>query len=357
MAPDIRHALIRRTALALALLLLASAAVRAAPAPLVIDGLQIADGATYDAAKREGSLMMYSTYETTSLRAIVNQFTADTGIKVETLRLTTEPMFVRVTAEFTAHRLAADWVDTSDLTLTAKLADQGVFRPYRTPSIDALEPVLHDAGGRWYSIIRGIMATAYNSAVVKPEDAPKTWNDMLDPKWKGKIGMPNIEAGGTAYSMFFFLRQRYGLAYWEKLATQNVRIEPSAAPVLTDLSRGETSVALQGVDSTMAGIGQGAPVKPVLPPEGVPAYTVSGGISVMAPHPHAAEVFMNWITSKRGSAAVAVRAYGITRDAPAPTIAGLAFPPERKLYNIRPADYQSTRATYTRDWHRLFGAN
>jgi iron(III) transport system substrate-binding protein len=357
MAPDIRHALIRRAALVFATMLLASAAVRAAPAPLVIDGIQIADGATYDAAKREGTLLMYSTYETTSLRAIVNQFTADTGIKVDTLRLTTEPMFGRVSAEFATRRLAADWVDTSDLTLTAKLAALGVFRAYRTPSIDALEPVLHDPDGRWYSIIRGIMATAYNSAIVAPADAPKTWNDMLDPKWKGKIGMPNIEAGGTAYSMYFFLRQRYGLAYWEKLAAQNVRIEPSAAPVLTDLSRGETSVALQGLDSTLAGIGQGAPVKPVLPPEGVPAYTVSGGITVTAPHPHAAEVFLNWITSKRGSAAVAVRAYGITRDAPAPAIAGLTFPPERGLYNIRPADYQNTRAAYTRDWHRLFGAN
>jgi iron(III) transport system substrate-binding protein len=357
MAPDLRLALMRRGALALAALLLTVTAVRAAPAPLAIDGVQIADGATYDAAKREGTLLMYSTYETTSLRAIVNQFTADTGIKVETLRIISEPMFQRVSAEFAAHRLAADWVDTSDLTLTGKLADLGVFRAYRTPSIGALEPVLHDPDARWYSIIRGIMATAYNSAVVKPEDAPKTWTDMLDPKWKGKIGMPNIEAGGTAYSMYFFLRQRYGLAYWQKLAAQNVRIEPSAAPVLTDLSRGETSVALQGIDSTLAGIGQGAPLKPVLPPEGVPAYTVSGGITAGAPHPHAAELFLDWITSKRGATAVSVRAYGITRDAPAPAIAGLAFPPERNLYNIRPSDYQNTRATYTSDWHRLFGAH
>ncbi len=357
MAPNLRNALTRRAALALATVLLASTAVRAAPAPLIIDGIQIADGATYDAAKREGSLLMYSTYETTSLRAIVNQFTADTGIRVDTLRIISEPMFERVSAEFATHRLAADWVDTSDLSLTDKLTQLGVFRPYRVPSFGALEPSLHDAGGRWYSIIRGTMGIAYNTAVVKAEDAPKSWSDLLDPKWKGKIGMANIEAGGTAYSEYYFLRQRYGLAFWEKLAAQNVRIEPSAAPVLTDLSRGETSIALEGVDSTIAGITQGAPLKPVVPPEGLPAYTVSGGIAVSAPHPHAAELFMNWITSRRGSAAVAVRAYGITRDAPAPVLAGVAFPPERRLYNIRPADYEGTRAAYTRDWHRIFGAN
>ena len=100
-----------------------------------------------------------------------------------------------------------------------------------------------------------------------------------------------------------------------------------------------------------------AVVKPVVPPEGLPAYTVSGGITASAPHPRAAEVFMNWITSRRGSTAVAVRGYGITRDAAAPVLAGVTFPPEGRLYNIRPADYVGTRATYTRDWHRIFGAN
>ena len=102
--------------------------------------------------------------------------------------------------------------------------------------------MLRDGDGKWYSIIRSIMVIGVNTALVKPADVPKKLNDLLDPKFTGKIGFASIDAGGTAYSMFFFMRQRFGLDYWKKLAAQQARIVPSAAPVVTDLARGETVI-------------------------------------------------------------------------------------------------------------------
>jgi iron(III) transport system substrate-binding protein len=331
-------------------------AVSAAPAGFVAGGEQIADAATYDAAKKEGRLVLYSTYDSNAMKPIVDRFQAESGLPVDVIRLTSQPMFERVTAEFAAHKLAADYVDTTDITLTSQLAAKGVFRGFAVPGFGAIEPVLRDGGGKWYSIIRSVMVIGVNTAVVKPSDVPSTWADLLDPKWKGKLGLASIDAGGTAYSLYFFLRQRFGVAYWQKLAAQKARIVPTASPVMTDLGRGETSVAVDPLSLMVAGAATGAPIKIITPAEGVPSFGISGGITATAPHPHAAEVWMDWITSKHGAAVIgSTGAYGILRGEATPSVAGVTLPPEDKIYNIRVADYDRARDAYTTEWRQLFG--
>jgi iron(III) transport system substrate-binding protein len=329
----------------------------AAPGGLVIDGETIADAATFDAAKKEGKLLLYSTYDSPAMKPIVDKFQADTGLGVEVIRLTSQPMFERASAEFAAHRLAADYVDTTDITLTDQLAQKGVFRSYKVPGFGGIEPVLRDDGGRYYSIIRSIELIGVNTAATKPGDVPAKWTDLLDPKWKGKIGFATIDAGGTAYGLYFFLRQKFGVDYWKRLAAQQGRVGLSAAPVATDLARGETSVAIDPASSLQYVAATGAPVKIVAPLEGVPSFDISGGITSTAPHPHAAEVWMNWITSKRGAAAIgATAAYGILRGEATPSIPGVTMPPEDKIYNIRISDYNRNRDQYTKEWHQIFGS-
>jgi iron(III) transport system substrate-binding protein len=331
-------------------------AVLAAPSGFVAGGEQIADAATYDAAKKEAHLVLYSTYDSNAMKPIVDRFQAESGLTVDVIRLTSQPMFERVTAEFAAHKLAADYVDTTDITLTSQLAAKGVFRGFAVPGFGAIEPVLRDGGGKWYSIIRSVMVIGVNTAIVKPSDVPSNWADLLDPKWKGKLGLASIDAGGTAYSLYFFLRQRFGLGYWQKLAAQKARIVPTASPVNTDLARGETSVAVNPLSLMVAGAATGAPIKIITPSEGVPSFGISGGITATAPHPHAAEVWMDWITSKHGAEIIgSTGAYGILRGEATPAVAGVTLPPEDKIYNIRVADYEHARNAYTADWHQLFG--
>jgi iron(III) transport system substrate-binding protein len=265
-------------------------------------------------------------------------------------------MFDRVTAEFSAHRLPADWVDTTDITLTDQLAQKGIIASSTVPGIRDVPKVLRDGGGHWYMIVRSLMIVGVNTAVVKPGDVPVKWTDLLDPRWKGKIGMASIDAGGTTYSVYFFLRQKFGIDFWKKLAAQNPRLVPSAAPVLTDLERGETSIALEPQESLVGAIANGDPVRIVHPDGGSPAYGISGGITSTAPHPHAAQLWLDWITSKRGGSVLAsFGSYGINAASPTPTMAGLTFPPPSEVYNIRPADYNQSRATFTKEWHQIFG--
>jgi iron(III) transport system substrate-binding protein len=324
---------------------------------LVIDGNAIADAAVVDGAKREGKLLLYSTYESGAMKKLIAAFTADTGVGVDVIRLTSQPMFERATAEYSAHKLTADWVDTTDITLTDQLAQKGILAATSVPGFRALPSVLRDGGGRWYMIIRSLMVVGVNTAVVKPNEMPSKWTDLLDPRWKGKIGFASIDAGGTTYSAQFFFRQKYGIDFWKKLAAQNARIVPSAAPVMTDLARGETSIAIEPQESLLGSIADGAPVKIVYPAGGAPAYGISGGITSTAPHPHAAQLWLDWLASKRGSAAVAaLGAYGINPAAPGPVLPGVTMPPANEVYNIRAADYNQSRETYTKEWHQIFGS-
>jgi iron(III) transport system substrate-binding protein len=329
-------------------------AAAATPGGLVIDGVEIADAATYDAAKKEGRLLLYSTFESHGMAQITAKFTADTGLPVDVIRLPSAEMFDRATSEFSTHRLSADWVDTTDVTLTQQLADRGILRGYKVPDFGTFESVLRDGDGKWYSILRSTMAIGINTALVKPADVPSKWTDLMDPKWKGKIGFGNIDAGGTAYSFWFFYRQRYGMDAWRKIAAQTPRIGYSAQPVANDLARGETVIAVDPIESMLAGIASGSPIKIILPPGG-PSYGIIGGMTSVAPHPHGAEVWLNWITSKRAASVLGgIGTYSVRRDAPTPTVAGVAMPPPGSIYNIRASDYVRLHASLVKDWHAVF---
>jgi iron(III) transport system substrate-binding protein len=323
----------------------------------MLSGAEIADAATYAAAKKEGKLVLYSTFSTNEMQPIAAKFQSDTGIAVELIRLPTAQMFDRATSEFAAHRLAADYVDTTDITLTEQLADRGILQGYKVPDFNRLEGVLHDGTGRWYGILRTVIAIGVNTGVAKPADLPSTWTGLLDPRWRGKLGVANIDAGGTSFAFWFFMRQRYGIDAWRKLAAQNPRIGYSVQPVITDLARGETGIAAATIDALIGGVATGSPIKIILPPDG-PAFGLYGGVASTAPHPHAAAVWMNWITSEHVAPMLsALGLYSIRRDAPVPQVAGVKMPGQRNIYNIRAEDYVRSYAAFTKEWHGIFGAH
>lgn len=335
-------------------LMLAPGTIGAAPGGLVVDGTQIADAPLYDAAKKEGKLLLYATFETHGMAEIVTKFQADTGLSVDVIRLPSAEMFARTTTEFATHHLAADYVDTTDLTLTRKLADRGILTAYKVPDFGSLEPSLHDRDGKWYTLWRSMMAIGVNTAQVKAENLPTQWTDILDPKWKNRIELENIDAGGSSFSFWFFFRQRYGIDAWRRAAAQNPRIGYAAQPTAIDLARGEAAIVVIPIESILTQILAGAPVKVVLPPGG-PSFGISGGIISVAPHPHAAQVWMNWMTSKHGGTVLAsVGAYSIRRDAPTPSVAGVAMPPARSVYNIRASDYLNSYVPFVKEWHQIF---
>jgi iron(III) transport system substrate-binding protein len=325
---------------------------------LVIGGEHIADAKTVALARAEPKLVLYSTYVTESFAPVIEAFKADTGIRnVEYLRLTTQNMFPRVAAEYNAKKLAADIVLITDLPLVAELVAKNILsRPHRVPAFDRLPRELRGDDGRWYVALRQAMTIGVNTAIVKSAaDQPLKWIDLLAPKWKGRISAPSIDAGGTAFLAFAFVREKIAPDYWPRLAMQKPRIFPGSAPVATDLVRGESSAAIIAASLLIPQIKAGAPVRMVFPQDGFPAYPLAGGITSTAPHPHLATLFMNWLTSKRGGMAVArTGAYGTHPDADTPTLDGIKFPAGVNAWNMSMERWQEERVRYSEQWRAIF---
>ena len=350
--------LTRAATLALVPLLLVGSVMRAdaAPGDLVIRGEKIADAATFSAAKSEGKLVLYSTYILSAMKAVTAKFKADTGIDVEIVRLVTPLMYDRVVSEYSTKKLVADYVDLTDITMVNSLAQKGILAPYKVTGFSDLGPALHDSDGKWYSLMRSLMGVGINTAVIAPADVPKKWTDLVDPKYKGKIGFLGIDAGGTGFALAFFQNQKFGADYLKKMAASGPRTYISGSPLDADLARGQFGIGIAPVDGLLDDVRSGAPVKIVTLAEGIPAYTTSGGMTTTGAHPHAAQVFLNWMTSKHGGEIIQANgAYGPRKDAVAPVIEGAEFPSTAQLYNIRPADVISSRDALTKEWHTIFG--
>src|SRR4029079_17383695 len=141
----------------------------------------------------------------------------------------------------------------------------------------------------WLSII------AYNSNLVKPEDAPKSFADLLDPKWKGKIVKAHPGYSGTIMTATYQMQRDLGWTWFEQLCKQNVmQVQSSAAPPTKPLI-GERSVMADGNEYNIFSLKKaGRPVEPVYASEGSPLIIGPNGIFKSSPNPNAAKLFQSF---------------------------------------------------------------
>lgn len=323
---------------------------------LVINGETIADATLYAAAKKEGTFTVYGTVPPDTFNHFKAAFEKDTGIKMEFLRLPSADNYQRVQAEHAAGKLGADYVDLSDQTLIKQLVDRGILgRPHKVPAFERIAATLKDPEGRWYTLNRQAQVPGYNSAIVKGNEVPKSWNDLLNPKWKGKIGASSIAVGGSNFVTYAFLKEKVAPDYWAKLATQDVKLYPSFAPMVSDLARGEVHIALNSIVAFLDQRRQGAPVQPIIPSEGVAGFPLAGGITSTAKSPNAAAVFINWSLSKHGGTVIASQGlYATHPDAPPPTAEGVVFPPAAQVWSPDVDNWIKVRSAYIEEWQKLF---
>jgi iron(III) transport system substrate-binding protein len=339
--------------------LLLAAVAGAAPAraaALVIDGEEIADAQLYEAARQEGTVTLYGVRPERNFTPLKEAFEKDTGIKVDFLRFTTQLLFQRATAEFAAGRLAADYIDLTDPPLIRELVKQGILdHPHKVPGFDRLPPTVRDDAGRWYDLFRSPAAIGFNSAIVTPAERPSRWADLLQPRWKGKIGLASLDVGGSAFTIFAYMRDQLTPGFWRALAANAPRIYPAVSPTVADLSRGETSLVVTSASIFIEQMEEGAPLDLVFPVEGVPVFPVTGGITSAARHPNAAALFLNWLASRHGGIEVIKQgSYAINPDVPPPSLHGIQFPPLSQLWSLPLDRWESIRVGYSAEWRAVF---
>jgi iron(III) transport system substrate-binding protein len=144
-----------------------------------------------------------------------------------------------------------------------------------------------------------LSSIAYNTNLVKPDDAPKSFADLLDPKWAGKMVKGHPAYSGTIMTTTFQLVRELGWDYYEKLSKQRVMQVQSSTDPPKKLALGERAIMADGNEYNVVLLKEaGQPVEPVYPTEGTPTVSGPTGIFATAPHPKAARLFQAWLHTR-----------------------------------------------------------
>ena len=282
----------------------------------VVDGETIGSPALVKAACKEGQVTYYTAQAGGDEREIIKPFEKDFPcVRVSVISMVTGRLYERVRTEAQAGVTQADVMGSSSEILTEKLIKDKLVRPWTPPSADKYpEGAKHQ--GYWYAANVAVMVPFYNVQLVKGADIPKTWHDLLDPKWSGKIATAPITVGGSSWSMYSFMKEKLGPDYLKAFAAQRPRMFTSFDPGVLAVARGELPVGVFSIANEYSARLKGAPIRTVFPSEGVPYFTFSMFQIAGAPHPHAGELFANWYLSRQGQASnVAVRGlYSVRKD-------------------------------------------
>ena len=250
--------------------------------------------ALIEAAKKEGKVVYYTSIDLPLAEKIAKAFEAAyPGIAVRVERTGAERVFQRIGQEYGSNIHAVDVVNSSDASHLIVWKRDGLLAPFVPEDVAKHYPAEHkDADGMYASFRVGLSIIAYNTNLVKPEDAPKSFADLLDPKWKGKLVKAHPGYSGTIMTATYEMSRDLGWQYFEKLAQQNVMQVQSSADPPKKLALGERAVMADGNEYNIFQIKEGGgPVEPVYATEGVPLVVGPNAIFKAAPNPNAARLF------------------------------------------------------------------
>jgi iron(III) transport system substrate-binding protein len=269
-------------------------------AALAVAGVASAQDARVEAAKKEGQVVWYTSLALPSAEKVAKLFEAAyPGIKVEVHRTGSERILSRVMQELQAGIKNVDVVHTSDAGHFVLLKNKSLLMKYTPAGVDPFPAGFKDRDGYYYGLRATINAIAYNTKQVTAADAPKTWKDLLDPKWKGKMVTAHPGYSGVIATHVLALVNLYGWDYFKQLAQNRLMLVQSAVDPSGVVASGERAVAVDGGEYTFYQTKKkGNPIEIVYPKEGVPLVVSPTAITAFAPHPNAAKLFTDFSFSR-----------------------------------------------------------
>jgi iron(III) transport system substrate-binding protein len=285
-----RRDLLKGTGVALAGAALSTRVMASAPPPEAVTPALI------EAAKKEGQISYYTSTDLPVAEKVAKAFEAKySGISVHVERSGAERVFQRIGQEYSSNIHAVDVVNSSDAAHFIVWKRDGILAPY-VPEDVARFPAEHrDVDGQFASFRVWLSIIAYNTGLVKPEEAPKSFADLLDPKWKGKIVKAHPGYSGTIMTATYQLQRDLGWSYFEQLAKQNIMQVQSSADPPKKLDLGERAVMADGNEYNIFQLKEaGRPVEPVYATEGSPLIIGPNGIFKSSPNPNAARLFQSF---------------------------------------------------------------
>ncbi len=250
-----------------------------------------------EAAKKEGRVVWYTSVDLPLAEKIARAFEAKyPGVAVRVERTGAERVFQRIGQEYMSNIHAVDVVNSSDAAHFIVWKRDGVLEAYVPEDVAKFYPAEHkDPDGMFASFRVWLCIIAYNTNLVKAAEAPKSFADLLDPKWKGKIVKAHPSYSGTIMTATYQMQRDLGWSYYEKLAQQNVMQVQSSADPPKRLALGERAVMADGNEYNIFEFKEsGSPVEPVYATEGSPLIVGPTGMFKAAPNPNAAKLFCSY---------------------------------------------------------------
>src|SRR5215472_4863229 len=256
-----------------------------------------------EAARKEGKISYYSALELTTAEKLAKAFEAKyPGISVHVERSGAERIYQRIAQEQGSGINAVDVANSTDPAHYLDWKSKDWLAPYLPDDVAKHFPAdQFDPGGLWATSCAWMEVIGYNTTLVKREEAPKGYADLLDPKWQGKIVKAHPGYSGAIMTATFVLSRELGWQFFEKLAQQKILQVQSAADPPKKLLLGERAVMADGNDYNLFLLKeQSQPVEVVFASEGSPLIIVPCGIFKNAPNPNAARLFQSFFFSVEG---------------------------------------------------------
>jgi len=253
-----------------------------------------------EAAKKEGKVVYYTSVDLPLAEKVAKAFEAKyPGIAVRVERTGAERVFQRIGQEYASRIYAVDVVNSSDAAHFIVWKRDGILEPYLTEDVAKHYPAEHkDPDGTFASFRAWVCVIGYNTNMVKAEEAPKSYADLLDPKWAGKIVKAHPSYSGTIMTATYQMSRDLGWEYFEKLAKQRVLQVQSSADPPKKLALGERAVMADGNEYNMfVEKEKGSPVEIVYATEGSPLIVGPNAVFKNAPNPNAARLFQQFCFS------------------------------------------------------------
>ena len=249
-------------------------------------------------ARAEQRLVIYSANDSTLNDLVFDAFTKETGIKVESISTGSGVLMKRIQAEKDNPQGDIIWGVSRSLLQTNK----AYFAPYKSKENAAIPQDFLDPENLWTGTNVHILVVTQNTKVIPADEGPKSWGDLLDPKYKGKIAFTDPANSGSAFTNATLLVEHWGGgdAGWAKLKTLfgNLKILNRSTLVFQGVGNGEFALGMSLEYAGLRWAADGAPVKVIYPQDGTIAQMEGVAVIKGGPNPEAAHAFVDFVSRR-----------------------------------------------------------
>jgi len=253
----------------------------------------------YELAKSEGEAIVYANMDVSAMKPLTDGFMKRyPGTKAASVHFSGAAIITRLDVEARAGKPASDVVLSGQLGVLA-LIEKKIAMRYRSPEREFFRDGLKDKDGLWTAYMTNVMVSAYNTRQIKKEEAPRTVEDLLKPRWKGKLTMDS-QSYVWFGTMLQYLGEEAGLRFMRQLNEQNISHQRGRRLMTQLVAAGEFDMAVEtNLNSVLTLNKQGAPLSfaPIQP------YFLSPSLVFMsanAPRPYTGALFIDYLLSEDG---------------------------------------------------------